>query len=118
MENPHFKTEEIHGVMVLALRRNLMGLKSDEFSDALEGITGGDNPRVVVNLEKCEYASSPNLALLVQFKKKLVAKGGDLKIARPNAILRALLDSTNLSKVFEIFGSVEVAVLSFEKTED
>jgi anti-sigma B factor antagonist len=114
METPTFLTEEISGVLVLSVQDTLLGDKSEAFLRALREIGDSDRNKVVVNLDKCDYTSSANLAALVQCKKKMLSRGGDLKIARANGVIRALFQSTNLSRVFEVFSSVEFAVTSFE----
>jgi anti-anti-sigma regulatory factor len=57
------------------------------------------------------------LATIIDVKKKVNALGGDLKLARPNKLVRNLLEATSLIKKFETFDDLDAAVKSFASSK-
>lgn len=109
-----FEITEMDEVTILSVQGNLMAGKTDGFLRHFQEIEKSGKVHVVVNLDKCGYMSSSGLALLAQFKKRFMEKGGDLKVARITTVVRALFESANIFKVIEVFNSLESAVDSFQ----
>jgi anti-sigma B factor antagonist len=113
-----FQTTEIDNVIVLSVHCNIMADKTVGFSNNFIEIEEKGKNKVVVNLDKCGYISSAGMALLIRFKKRFMEKGGDLKVTRLNTVVKTLFKSTNLSKIIEVFNSVESAVASFQTNQE
>jgi anti-anti-sigma factor len=103
-------TQNISGVVVLSVGGNLMRDGSEDFLRKILDLYENNALKIVINLEDCTYITSSNLSVLFQLKKRLIAKGGDLKVARVNTIITKLLERTNLLKVLDCFGTVEQAI--------
>ena len=63
----------------------------------LDGVTD-----VVFDFAGLEYISSAGLRLLLTAQKTVMAVGGKVTVASPNAMVKGVLDMTGLSSVFEM----------------
>ena len=64
---------------------------------ALEGVK-----EVVFDLAGLEYISSAGLRVLMAAQKAMMAAGGKMSVANPNAMVKGVFDMTGLSSVFTI----------------
>ena len=64
---------------------------------ALDGVKD-----VVFDLAGLEYISSAGLRVLMAAQKAMMAAGGKMSVANPNAMVKGVLDMTGLSSVFTI----------------
>lgn len=64
---------------------------------ALDGVK-----EVVFDLAGLEYISSAGLRVLMAAQKAMMAGGGKMSVANPNAMVKGVLDMTGLSSVFTI----------------
>ncbi len=69
--------------------------------------------KIVVDLSQCTHLDSTFIGVLVVTQKKLLAKGGELKIVDPLDPAKELFYLTGISNVFETFNTSEEAVKSF-----
>ena len=82
--------------------------------------------KMVVDLSQCTHLDSTFIGALVVTHKKLLAKGGEIKIVDPLDPAKELFYLTGMSKVFDTFETAEDALKSFNsgvnslepKTED
>jgi anti-sigma B factor antagonist len=70
--------------------------------------------RILFNLAGVPYIDSPGLGEIVSSYTTVVRRGGTLKLCRVSRRLRALLETTRLSGVIEVFDSEEEAISSFQ----
>ena len=68
-----------------------------EAAMALDGVK-----EVVFDLAGLEYISSAGLRVLMAAQKAMMACGGKMSVANPNAMVKGVLDMTGLSSVFTI----------------
>ena len=64
---------------------------------ALDGVK-----EVVFDLAGLEYISSAGLRVLMAAQKAMMAAGGKMSVANPNAMVKGVFDMTGLSSVFTI----------------
>ena len=64
---------------------------------ALEGVK-----EVVFDLAGLEYISSAGLRVLMVAQKAMMAAGGKMSVANPNAMVKGVFEMTGLSSVFTI----------------
>ena len=84
-----------------------------QFSAVLEECCREGQPRVVVDLEGVPLVDSAGLEMLLDFRDRLLERGGMLKLAGPNALCREILTVTGLAEQIEIFRDIQAAVASF-----
>jgi anti-sigma B factor antagonist len=103
--------EKMDGVTVVRLEGDRATLQNAwEFRNALsELVDRGDN-RVIVDLSPVNFADSSFLGVLIHFFKVLVRRDGELKVVGLNSNLRILFEMANLTRLFDIFESVEDAL--------
>ena len=63
----------------------------------LEGLT-----EIVFDFSGLEYISSAGLRVLMMAQKTMASSGGKVMVARPNEMVKGILDMTGLSSVFEM----------------
>lgn len=63
----------------------------------LDGVT-----EVLFDFSALEYISSAGLRVLMTAQKAMMACGGKMTIAHPNAMVQGVFDMTGLSSVFEV----------------
>lgn len=78
-----------------------------------ETIESGKN-RILVDLEKVEFIDSSGLGILVVAFKLAKAKKGALVFANPGAQVLKTIQLTRLDKHFEIFDSIDKAMMSLQ----
>ena len=110
-------TQQISGD-VLVNRVNLLRATINEAADLRnlldEQITIGHS-KIVIDLSQCTHLDSTFVGVLVVTQKKLLAKGGELKMVNPLDPAKELLYLIGISKVFETFEIAEDAIKSFKK---
>jgi anti-anti-sigma factor len=92
------------------LQENVEIIKS-RFNDLIDN----GNVKIVVNMAQSNYVSSICLAVIVDIKKRLAERNGDIKIANVNRLIRNLFEITNLVKTFDLYENVDDAVEAFEE---
>ena len=71
--------------------------------------------KLVIDLSGVSSMDSAGIGDLALFQTWAQARGVDFKCAGPNALIRNLLDLTNLDTVLEIHSSLESAMASFRE---
>lgn len=108
-------TQQIRGD-ILTNRVNLLRATISEAADLRnlldEQITIGHS-KILIDLSQCTHLDSTFVGVLVVTQKKLLAKGGDLKIVDPLDPAKELLHLTGVSNVLDTFETAEDALKSF-----
>ena len=87
------------GRLTLALTGRLDTNTSPELEAELklDGVT-----EVVFDFSAVEYISSAGLRVLMMAQKTMMASGGKMEVANPNAMVKDVFDMTGMSGVFTI----------------
>jgi anti-anti-sigma factor len=112
------KIEEKDGVSVVFVDGNVLQENVPIFRVKLLELLESDKRSIVLDMIACNYISSMCLAAIVDVKKKLIDKGGNIKMARVNKLVMNLLETTNLLKQIETFDDVAAAVKSFKSKKN
>ena len=80
---------------------------------AAEECLGTGQPRAVFDLAKVPLINSGGLELLLDLRDSFQKRGGALKLAAPNQLVRDILTATGVGNHFEIFTDAVAAVGSF-----
>ena len=103
---------------VLTNRVNLLRATVNEASELKilldEQITIGHS-KIIVDLSQCTHLDSTFVGVIVVTQKKLLAKGGNLKIVDPLDPAKELLNLTGVSKILDTFETAEDAFQSFNQ---
>jgi anti-sigma B factor antagonist len=112
-EQMKIKIEEKDGVTIVFIDGNVLQENVPIFRVKLLELLEENKNRIVLDMIACNYISSMCLAAIVDVKKKVSAKKGDIKMARVNKLVVNLLETTNLMKHLEVYENVSDAVESF-----
>lgn len=82
------------------------------FDKALRDV--GENGNVVLDFSSVQYMNSFGIGILVDLQKRMMKAGGTIKISGLSPALKKIFQITYLTKVFEIFDTLPVAVESFK----
>ena len=88
-----------NGKLTLALAGRLDTNTSQDLEATLEldGVT-----EIVFDFAAVEYISSAGLRVLMTAQKAMLACGGKMVVANPNAMVKDVFDMTGMSEVFTI----------------
>jgi anti-anti-sigma factor len=70
-------------------------------------------PRIVLNASEVDRVDSIGMGLLVRYASRVRKRGGDLRLAAPQAFVVTLLKLTMLSTVLQVYATEDEAILSF-----
>jgi anti-anti-sigma factor len=70
-------------------------------------------PRIVLNASEVDRVDSIGIGLLVRYVSRVRKRGGDLRLAAPQAFVVTLLKLTMLSSVLQVYATEDEAILSF-----
>ncbi|MEK7729212.1 MAG: STAS domain-containing protein [candidate division KSB1 bacterium] len=82
-------------------------------NDKLHELIDQNKTRIVVDLGNVDWMNSSGLGVLIQALNTMRNNGGDIKLANVTERIKSLLMITKLTRIFEIFDTVEDAVASF-----
>ena len=92
---------------------DLHGHHLEDLAMTLGALLERSSVRIVLDLDKVRFMDSAGLGDLVAWKKRALQLGGDVRLIRPQARVRDVLELTALTRVFRIFDSEAEAVASF-----
>ncbi len=101
-------------VSVLLLEGNLGVMGTDKLISELVGLEDAEKYRLILDIERINFICSSGLGGLAITLKNFREKGGDLKLVNPTGDVKEKLDITELSKQFDVCGSVREAMNGFE----
>ncbi len=107
--------QEIRGDVVTN-RVNLLRTtvnEANEIRNLLEEQIVFGHAKIVIDLSQCTHLDSTFVGVIVVTQKKLLAKGGELRIVEPLDPAKELLNLTGVSNVLDTFETAEDAQKSF-----
>ncbi len=78
--------------------------------DTLLDLAVTDKPRLVVDLAGVSMCDSSGLNVFVQAHRRVIEAGGWVRLARPQPLVRRVLEATNVNRLIGVFDSVEAAI--------
>ena len=108
-------------IMILDIQGRVVGDASLELRRSINGwlaeIPEGQDPNIVLNLEKVSMMDSSGLGVLVSSYTSVQKKGGRLVLAGLGRGLQNLIAITKLTRVFDMYENEEEAVKSFQDSQ-
>ncbi|NTU84146.1 MAG: STAS domain-containing protein [Chloroflexales bacterium] len=92
---------------------------SSQLKQAVDALFEEGRYRIVLDLARLEYISSPGLRVLIEARKKARdwkitdLEGGDIRIANLPPRIKEVFDLTGFTSLFELYGDSVEAVGSF-----
>jgi anti-anti-sigma factor len=91
----------------------LGGADAQKFRDEIYNLVEKGIIKVVCDLSQVDRMNSSGLGILISNYTTLIGKGGNLKLANVNKLMRGILVMTKLDTVFDNYDTVEQAIHSF-----
>jgi anti-sigma B factor antagonist len=105
---------EREGIVLLDLKgRIVAGDEVGAFRSAIERLSEGEQPKIILNLHGVDYIDSLGLGTMVMCYTRLQKIGGVAKLAHLNRRNLELLLLTKIDTIFEVFDDETEAVNSF-----
>lgn len=105
------KSRMCGGVVILDLvGRITLGTEANSLRTHIMEAFQHSSKYILLNCEQVAYIDSSGIGELVAARASVLQGGGMLKLLRPPARLKGLLEMTSLDKLFEIFDDETLAV--------
>ncbi len=101
------------GATVIAPTGRLDVAGAPALKDAIDGVTRGGTPKIVIDLEGVSFVDSTGLGSVIAGLKQVRSHSGELRLAAPNQQVRVVLELTTLDRVFPYYATVEEALNGF-----
>ena len=109
-------TREVDGVSVVALDgRIVLGEESNALREKIKALIAEGKKKVVLNMDNITFIDSAGLGELVVVHMWIRASGCSLKLAGVNPRVRELFELTNLLSVFDVYPTLDDALVSFHR---
>jgi anti-sigma B factor antagonist len=107
-------TDRRQDVSIVRVREGrLMYPLLSEFSDAVTGLIGGGQRKVVLDLSSVTYVDSATIGCLMDLYRQAAAAGGTLKLAGVQKRVETMLTMTGAQHFLEIHPDEAAALASF-----
>ena len=105
------------GTTVIEVSGEIDVYTAPRLREALVSLVDAGNYRVIVDMERVEFLDSTGLGVLVGGLKRVRAHDGGIDLVCTQGRILRIFRITGLSKVFNIFDTVEEAVASHAKPD-
>ena len=106
-------TLDIRPVAVKRLPESLTVQDKIEFRREIESVMTGNRPQVVIEWSSTEDCDQPVIDLLLDCLEEAMKRNGDVKLAAVPPAAAAVLETTGVAGLFEMFETAAEAVNSF-----
>jgi anti-sigma B factor antagonist len=109
----------LNRVDLVAVSGRIDAATAPQLKQQIEALFEEGRYRIVLDLEKLEYVSSPGLRVLIEARKKARdwkitdLEGGDIRIANLPPRIKEVFDLTGFTSLFELYSDTVEAVGSF-----
>ncbi|MFC2097622.1 STAS domain-containing protein [Bacteroidota bacterium] len=105
------KQKQINDFTVAFVNGRIDTTNYDVFENVLNKIVSSGQNNIVVDCEKMNYISSSGLRIFLVFLKQLNKNGGKFRICNMQKMVKEVFDVSGFSSLFEIYNSLDEAVL-------
>lgn len=102
--------QERDGFAVLAVSGEVDVATVPRLREQLHGLVAQGSNRIIVNLDAVDFLDSTGLGVLVGALKRVRSNDGDLFLVCTQPRIRKVFEVTGLTKVFQLFETVDNAV--------
>ena len=107
--------EDRHGLLVLNVAGRVMREIPEDFADqVIDLLHDHFSPRVMLDLDECEYISSSALGYLVRFFREASVRGRQVLALQPSERIASLLEILGLDEIIIMVDDEEAALRFYE----
>jgi anti-anti-sigma factor len=92
--------------------------EASELKKSLDELIKNKQKKIIVDLSQCEFIDSTFLGVLVLSLKASAKIGGDIRLIRPDEIVKTLMEKAGTLNVFNLYDSLDEGIKSFEIKSD
>ncbi|MBI3177832.1 MAG: STAS domain-containing protein, partial [Chloroflexi bacterium] len=74
-----------------------------QLDDALSALTGGANPKIVIDLKGVDFMSSAGLRALVKAGQAVQKAGGELRLAAVSDAVEVVMRTVGMLQMFKLY---------------
>lgn len=106
----HLHIHRDRGHLVLEFRGEIDVAAASEITPFLDSVTARPAPRIVIDLRPVEFFDCSGLRLLYRARRRVLARGGTLRLVCTHPLTLRVLRITGLSQVLPPSASLEEAL--------
>lgn len=92
--------------------------EASQLKKNLDGLIKDNQTKIIVDLSQCEFIDSTFLGVLVLSLKASARIGGDIRLIRPDEVVKTLMEKAGTLNVFNLYDSMDEAIRSYEINGD
>ena len=106
-------TRRVNDVLVVDMHGRLDSPSVADAEESLLNVIEGKDRRVLLNLDKLEYATSTGLRVIIRLARLLEENRGELRICNAKGVVRDALEIFGLHTLVKIFDTEKQALAAF-----
>ena len=113
-------TEDFSKVLVNDIVVEVVNLSRATYKEAsqlkknLDDLIKDKQKKIIVDISQCEFIDSTFLGVLVLSLKASARIGGDIRLVKPDEVVKALMEKAGTLNVFNLYETLDEAIKSFE----
>jgi anti-anti-sigma factor len=92
--------------------------EASQLKKNLDDLIKDKHKKIIVDISQCEFIDSTFLGVLVLSLKSSAKIGGDVRLVKPDEVVKTLMEKAGTLNVFNLYESVDEAIQSFEVKGD
>jgi len=88
--------------------------EASDLKKQLDDLIKNNYKKIIVDINQCEFIDSTFLGVLVLSLKSSAKIGGDIRLVKPDEVVKALMEKVGTLNVFNMYDNLEEAIKSFE----
>jgi anti-anti-sigma factor len=88
--------------------------EASQLKKNLDELIKDKQKKIIVDISQCEFIDSTFLGVLVLSLKSSAKIGGDLRLVKPDEIVKALMEKAGTLNVFNLYDTLDEALKSYE----
>jgi anti-sigma B factor antagonist len=111
----NIKTEHTDGITALFIKEDRLDANnSEELKTELHRLFENNTKNLIIDLKEVLFIDSSGLGVLVSGYKNASTLHGSLKLSSLQSQVKSMFELTRLHRVFDIFTTVDEALLSYK----
>jgi anti-anti-sigma factor len=88
--------------------------EASQLKKNLDELIKNKQKKIIVDISQCEFIDSTFLGVLVLSLKSVAKIGGDLRLVKPDEVVKALMEKAGTLNVFNLYDTMDEAIKSYE----